>query len=258
MRSRPALPDCSQMPKTLAPLVLLGILLVAAPLASARRAGTLQLSHAVFTGPVNQVDCPPGTADSKACFQTSGTGVVPGLGVVSEHYLNYVEDPDSSCERWHSTPVLTVHGKGELDLSVRPPQDCVVPTTGVLNASLVFTVTSGSGVYAGASGQGTFVTRGGPGTTGRNADTVAGSLTVPGLVLDLTPPALSGAVSKTVVAPSKAKAVRVTFTITARDPGHGSVPVTCKPRSGTRFKLGRTRVVCSATDSSGNTAKARF
>jgi len=134
----------------------------------------------------------------------------------------------------------------------------VVPTTGVLNASLVFTVTSGSGVYAGASGQGTFVTRGGPGTTGRNADTLADSLTVPGLVLDLTPPALSGAVSKTVVAPSKAKAVRVTFTIKARDSGHGSVPVTCKPPSGSRFKLGRTRVVCSATDSSGNTAKARF
>jgi hypothetical protein len=246
------------MAKALVPIVLLGVLIVAAPVAPARTAGTLQLSQVVLAGGVNQVECPPGTADSTACFQASGTGVVPGLGVVSEQYLNFVEDPDSSCERWHSNPVLTVRGKGALYLSVRPPQDCVVPTTSVLNASLVFTVTGGSGIYAGASGQGTFVTRGGPGTTGRNADTLGGSLTVPGLVFDRTPPVLSGAISKAVLAPRTAKAVRVTFAVKARDPGHASVPVTCKPRSGSRFKLGRTRVVCSATDSSGNTAKARF
>jgi len=246
------------MLKTLASMIALGFVIIGTPAGSARMAGTLPLSHAVLAGRVNQVDCPAGTDASTACFQTSGTGVVPGLGVVSEHYLNYVEDPDSSCERWHSTPVLTVTGKGELDLSVRPPQGCVVPTTGVLNASLVFTVTGGSGIYAGASGQGTFVTRGGPGTTGKNADTLGGSLTVPGLVFDRTPPVLSGAVSKIVVAPRNATAVRVTYTVKAHDLGHGFVSVTCKPRSGSRFKLGRTRVVCSATDSSGNKATARF
>jgi hypothetical protein len=216
------------------------------------------------------VECPPGTDASTACFQTSGNGLVPGLGVVSEQYLNYVEDADSSCERWHSSPVLTVQGKGKLDLSVRPPNGCVVPTTGVLNGSLVFTVTGGSGIYAGASGQGTFVTRGGPGTTGRNTDTLGGSLTVPNLVFDVTPPVLSGAVSKTVVAPRHAKAVRVAYKVTGKDTGPSipppncttakcdSVPVTCKPRSGSRFKLGRTTVLCSATDDSGNKATARF
>jgi hypothetical protein len=195
---------------------------------------------------------------------------VQGLGVVSEQYLNVVEDPDSPCERWHSNPVLTVRGKGELDLSLRPPNGCVVPTTGVLNASLVYTVTGGSGVYAGASGQGTFVTRGGPGTTGRNADTLGGSLTVPNLVFDVIPPVFSGAVSKTVVAPRGARAVRVAYKVKAKDTGAPTprppcrtstcdlVPVTCKPRSGSSFKHGRTRVVCSATDSSGNKATARF
>jgi HYR domain len=246
------------MPRTLAPMFVLGVLIVSAPVAGARTTGTLSLSHAVLAGRINQVECPPGTGDSTACFQTTGTGKVRGLGVVSEQYLNFVEDPDSSCERWHSNPVLTVRGKGELDLSLRPPNGCIVPTAGVLNGTLAYTVTGGSGIYAGASGQGTFVSRGGPGTTGRNTDTLAGTLTVPGLVFDRTPPMLSGAVSKTVLAPRGASAVRVTYKVKAQDPGHGSVAVTCKPRSGSHFKLGRTRVVCSATDDSGNKATARF
>jgi hypothetical protein len=119
-------------------------------------------------------------------------------------------------------------------------------------------VTGGSGAYAGASGQGTFETRGGPGTTGRISDTLGGSLTVAGLVFDRTPPVLSGATSKTVQASKGSSAARVTYKVTARDPGHGSVGVTCKPRSGSRFNLGRTRVVCSAVDDSGNKATARF
>jgi HYR domain len=246
------------MAKRVAPLLVLAVLVVSAPIAGARTTGTLVLSHAVLAGAINQVDCPAGTDPTTACFQISGTAVVPGLGAVSDHYMLFVEDPDSSCERWHSSPVLSVRGKGEIHLSVLPPNGCVVPTTGVLNGSLVFTVTGGSGVYSGASGQGTFETRGGPGTTGRNTDTLAGNLTVPGLMFDITPPVFTGAVSKTVRAPRGASAVRVTYRVKARDPGHGPVGATCKPRSGSRFKLGRTRVACSATDASGNTAKARF
>lgn len=246
------------MRRALLALLVLGAAIAAAPVAPARIAGTLSISHAVLSGSVNQVACPPGTDPTTACFQVKGSGLIPGLGAVSEQYLNFVEDPDSSCERWHSNPVLTVRGKGDLDLSVRPPQDCVVPTTGALNATLVFTVTGGSGIYAGAAGQGTFETRGGPGTTGRNNDTLGGSVTVPGLVFDRTPPVFSGATSKTVFAGAQARSIHVRYTVTARDPGHGPVSVTCKPRSGSSFKLGRTKVTCSATDSSGNKATARF
>ena len=240
------------------PIVVLGVLVAAVASADASApAGTLNFSHAVLTGHVNQDPCPPGNDPSTACFQTSGTGVVRGLGVVTEQYLLFVEDADSSCEQWHSTPVLTVAGKGKLDLSVKS-QGCVVPTTSALNASLVYTVSGGSGIYAGASGSGSLVTRGGPGTTGRNVDTFGGSLTVQGLVFDLTPPILRGAVSRVVVAPRGSSSARVGFSVKARDPGHGSVPVTCKPRARSRFRLGRTRVVCSAADSSGNRATARF
>lgn len=240
-----------------APMVVLCLVVALVPVAAARTTGTLTVSHAVLAGTNSQVDCPAGTDPTTACFQISGTGVVRGLGVVSDSYLLFVEDPDSSCEVWHANPVLTVRGKGKLDLVTRAPNGCVVPTTGVLNGSLVFTITGGSGQYAGASGQGTFETRGGPGTTGRNTDTLAGSLTVPNLRFDLIAPVIKGAVSKTVVAPRNAKAVRVLYRVTARDTGR-RVPVTCKPRAGSRFRLGRTRVLCSAMDSSGNTAKARF
>jgi len=42
--------------------------------------------------------------------------------------------------------------------------------------------------------------------------------------------------------------------------GHvdGAVAVSCRPASGSRFKIGRTNVTCSAADKTGNTATARF
>jgi hypothetical protein len=252
---------------TLATILLAGFLLavssstdfaLSTPKAFATAAGTLKLSRALLTGHVFQDQCPAGTDPSTACFQSSGSGLIRGLGKVSERKLIVVDDPDSSCERWHSNSVIRVTGKGEIDLSLRPPNGCVIPTTGVLNASLVYTVTGGSGTYAGASGSGTFVVRGGPGTTGRETDTLSGGLVVPGLTFDLTPPIFSGVTSKTVLAPSGAMAVRVHYTVTARDPGHGTVGVRCKPRSGSRFKIGRTRVTCFAMDSSANRATARF
>lgn len=81
---------------------------------------------------------------------------------------------------------------------------------------------------------------------------------MPGLDFDTTPPAITGAVAKTVKAPKKVKSMRVRYVVTAKDAVDGAVPVTCKPRSGSSFKRGRTKVSCSATDSSGNTAKAAF
>ena len=68
---------------------------------------------------------------------------------------------------------------------------------------------------------------------------------------------MKGIVSKTVRAPRGAKRVRVTYKVTARD-DVDAVPVSCRPRSGSRFRIGRTVVKCTATDGSGNTATAKF
>ncbi|CAM5568108.1 hypothetical protein SANTM175S_00305 [Streptomyces antimycoticus] len=45
----------------------------------------------------------------------------------------------------------------------------------------------------------------------------------------------------------------VDFTATAQDAVDGDLPVSCDPAPGWRFPVGRTRVSCTATDSSGNT-----
>ena len=56
-----------------------------------------------------------------------------------------------------------------------------------------------------------------------------------------------GAVSKTVKAPKKAKSMRVRYTVKATDAVDGAVATKCTPRSGSAFKVGRTKVTCSAT-----------
>jgi hypothetical protein len=123
-------------------------------------------------------------------------------------------------------------------------------------------IASGTGKYAGASGTLVERTSVGPGNPiclcGTAITTWTGTLTVPGVEFDLTPPVLTGAVSKTVRAPEGAKRVRVRFKVTAKDAVDGSRPVVCTPPAGSFFKLGRTRVTCSAKDSSANTRRVRF
>src|SRR4029079_6444173 len=82
-------------------------------------------------------------------------------------------------------------------------------------------------------------------------DTWSGTLLVPGLNFDLTPPTLSGAANKVVRAPRGRKRLRVNFNVTALDDLDGTVAVSCTPKPGSLFKLGRTAVTCSATDTSG-------
>jgi hypothetical protein len=128
-----------------------------------------------------------------------------------------------------------------------------------LTLSRAFTITGGSGIYAGASGGGTVSHQAvatGTGIVGR--DLWTGTLSVPGLEFDLTPPTLSGAVNRTVRARKGSKRARVTYRVTASDAVDGSVPVSCRPRSGSRFMIGRTLVRCSASDTSANANAGRF
>jgi len=122
-----------------------------------------------------------------------------------------------------------------------------------------FTVTGGTGIYAGASGSG-MATRAlvqtDQGAAGR--ETWTGTLTVPGLEFDLTPPTITGAAAMKVRAPRRATRVRVIYHVSATDAIDGPLAAACRPRSGSRFRIGRTRVRCSATDRSANTATARF
>jgi len=156
---------------------------------------------------------------------------------------------------------FAIASKGDLLFQLAEGAQCVNEETdfAVRAQTQAFTVTGGTGIYAGASGTGIVTRRLGDTSTGAaGTETWTGTLTVPGLEFDLTPPTLAGATSKTVRAKKRAKAARVTYRVTAQDDRDGTVPVTCSPKSGTRFEIGRTKVNCAATDTSANITEASF
>jgi hypothetical protein len=120
------------------------------------------------------------------------------------------------------------------------------------------TITGGSGRYAGASGGGTIAQESKGPPSWRGTDSWTGTLVVQGLDFDLTPPTVAGARDTTVRAPQGAKRARVRYAVSANDQVEGAVRVACRPRSGSWFSVGRTRVGCSAADTSGNESTASF
>ena len=214
-----------------------------------------------------ETPCPAGSPPAFQCFARAGSLVVPGLGAVQESHNYVLERGPAGCvpslgsdavRLIPSTVVFTVAGKGSIDLNTSGT-GCL-PRDGTLIATETFTITGGSGVYAGASGGGTVETHFSfPGSsTFSGADIWTGTLIVPGYSFDLTPPIIAGAKSRTVRIARRASHARITYTVTARDDVDFNVPVTCTPKSGHRFRLGPTRVSCFATDTSANTGKASF
>lgn len=208
--------------------------------------------------------CPtPSYADF--CGARKSSGPFPGLGQTSATYEFYGDYGQPSCEDPNSGSALAypltlvVEGKGEVHLAVDKGSECMGLET-LYNQTQSFTVTGGTGIYVGASGSGTLERQLGDTTsTGRHGrERWKGTLNVPGLDFDVTSPVISGATSKTVRAKTGARSARVSFTVTAQDDRDGSLRVTCAPRSGFRFPVGKTKVTCEATDSSGNPASSSF
>jgi hypothetical protein len=201
------------------------------------------------------VDCPPGTPEPNECFLYQGEGVVSGLGATTLRFTLVTKTPSPGCELWSSPDLtLTVAAKGRIDLVASEP---TCQRDDSPSGSMGFTVTGGSGIYAGARGDGTLGVNQIVGTTKAHF-AWDGTITVPGLQFDTTPPTLIGLRNRTVKALRTAKRRLVTYTVKAADTVDGSVPTVCLPRSGSRFKLGRTTVACSAADTSGNVARGKF
>jgi hypothetical protein len=179
---------------------------------------------------------------------------IRGLGAVSVSSLAVItETPlNSGCWVWRLTGAVTVAGKGEIEFTATDP-GCQQQAT----ASLSYTVTAGTGPYAGASGSGALTIPVFNESAKTGFEHLDGSLSVPELAFDTTPSVLKDAVLKTVRAKSRKGAV-VRYSVTATDAVDGTVPASCKPPSGSRFRIGTTRVRCSATDASGNIAAAAF
>jgi hypothetical protein len=244
-------------------VIAVGVVLATALPAAAshgRSADTLQLVRAGLSSPsFAAVGCPSGAPAGADCWAINGAGEVPGLGAVSESGVLVVAAPHTSCEVWQSTPVLTVTGKGTIELFVHTPAGGCLDTTastGAVDVTQVFTVTGGTGAYADASGSGSVVTVGI--LQVRQANAFAGTLVAPSATFDLTPPVIAGASARVVRAPKGKRAVRVRFAVSAQDDVAGPVAASCMPASGSSFRIGHTRVTCTATDSSANTATATF
>lgn len=248
----------SRLGPTWVRVVLVGALVVstaasgAAAGVPARRAG--KAGSLVFAMSIalhnSGTTCPAGVPLTTECFMIQGESSVPGLGSVSENYLAMDDQSNRSCRRtsW-SQVVLSVAGKGTIDATLAA-SGCDASQNAIGNAT--FTVTGGTERYAGASGSGT------ENASDLTRDAWSGTLTVSGLTFDTAPPVIHGAVSKTVRVRKSTRRVRVSYKVSAGDAVDGTVEVSCTPRSGTWFRLGRTRVGCSATDSSANTATAAF
>jgi hypothetical protein len=158
----------------------------------------------------------------------------------------------SGCWLWRVTGTLSVAGKGDISFSASDP-GCQKQST----VTLAYKVEGGTGKYDGATGSGTFAVPTFVESNFTGTQSWSGTVDVPGLEFDTTPPVFHGAVKKTARAKS-AKGAVVRYAVTATDAVDGSVPTICKPRSGTRFKVDKTTVKCSATDASANVATTTF
>jgi HYR domain len=238
--------------------------ITASPVAGSTVAtGTLEM-NASLTLASQFTTCPQG-GTATDCDARTVDGPFPGLGSVTASFTYPMDWGSGACPsgfgRALAYPIrLVVAGKGAIDVAVSEAPSCVaIESTGTQTQA--FTVKGGTGIYAGASGSGKLTpVLAGPSSDGsrHGFETWQGTLTVSGLEFDLIAPKFGGAKSRTVVAPRRAHKVRVRFLVTAADDVDGPVPVTCRPRSGSRFRIGRTPVRCSAIDSSANAATASF
>ena len=242
-------------------VAVLGSMAFAGRGASADSVGTLQVGSPLFEN-FTFVACPAGTPTTTVCHPSvsARATLVPGLGTVTTAPFTLVlDDFTTACTRVHTQAPILVAGKGEIDLAM-PLSGCIRQDqlAGEWPAIPV-TVSGGSGRYSGASGSGaiTIVTRVRAPETGSATWTWTGTLNVPGLTFDMTPPKIRGVASKLVKTRSP-KGRRVRYSVSATDATDGTVAVDCRPKSGSVFRVRRTTVGCTSTDSSGNTATTRF
>jgi hypothetical protein len=241
-------------------VVLVGLVLVSSAAGSGARAWSTLDVKSQFRLTWDIGPCPSGTPPTTVCAPFSGKGVVPGLGHVKVRYTIFHDVRDHSCGPFDFSPVVfEVAGKGVITASLSDPAARCWGFPPRVYGPFLAAVSGGSGRYAGASGGGSaelhiYETL----NSRRSTDSWVATLTVPGLEFDTTTPVLSGIAPKVVRAPAGTKRVPVRFAVTARHAVDGSVPVSCRPRSGSRFRLGRTSVTCLAEDESGNVANANF
>jgi HYR domain len=234
-------------------------ILLLAPLALALNASAGSVTaNITLLGEFRVAECTEGGATAR-CFIVEESGPWPGLGQVEVHETvvqSGLMDEDL-CEPQTRHGVFTTN-RGTISY-VATGIDC--PGTrnllgGYRGVIADWVVTGGTGLYEGATGDGTQNVR--PEDDGDEVNThYVGSVSVPGVEFDTAAPVLRGVPRRLTVRSARPAIVKYT-TPTAVDAVDGAVAVTCLPRSGARFRIGRTVVRCAATDSSANERAATF
>ena len=250
--------------------IVLASLVAVAAVASASSAGAAETftARSDFGGGWAANPCTqslPQGADHQLCFDHTATPLVSGLGRVSLSFIAWQTYFPPDCVHLAvAGGSLVTAGKGTLHFA-GSKTGCAGSTSDgnlMLKGQVPVSVTGGDGNFLDGSGQGTLRLLSSGTATNNFAGPATGrlklALDLPNGTFDITPPTISGAVSKHVRAVGKAKRVRVTYRVTAQDAVDGHVPVSCKPRSSSPFRIGRTKVNCSATDRSANKVTAGF
>jgi HYR domain len=244
--------------------VLVGVALAAAPGVSGstvQAVGMLQIDSRSVVLKYRFGDyCPPGEPAETECVRFVGESLIPGLGRATTTYTKMLRGKEGCPVTQHKAVELEIAGKGAIQLS--NPADICGPYAPATVGPQNYTVTGGTGLYAGASGSLDHISS----TNmidhgcrcGTGSESWRGTLTVPGMKFDVTAPTLTGARSKTIRVRESVRRARVRYVVQGADAVDGVVVVTCAPRSGSYFRLGRTWVACRATDASGNTARVAF
>ena len=248
--------------------VVVAAAIAVAPAASKPQAVAGRLDFRVTlkqSGPFS-IPCPVFLpSEESACIPfTVWTSVVRGLGNISANGVWALGIGPPACPAGLAKPITTfsplfVAGKGTIGFTFAEAAHCVPFEDGSAwwpPEPQEFTITGGTGRFAAASGEGTRVHTSVPGFPA--TETWMGTLELSGHTFDMTAPKLHGADSRTVRTPKGAKSAPVTFRVTATDGADGAVPVSCLPRSGSYFRIGKTTVECFAADTSGNSARAAF
>jgi HYR domain len=221
--------------------------------------------HAALTFRGVGAACPSGYPSSAECHsRTAGPVAVSGLGFVSQSYVAAVDLVPVGCpagtQKILSYPSrLIVKDRGQIFIAVAASSTCADVGVPLLSVAQSFTITGGTGAFAGASGSGV-VSRTHVGCCpGFGTDNWNGTITAPGFVVDLRPPTIRGAHNRVVHAAAPAKRIPVKYRVSALDAVDGALRPTCRTRSGSRFRVGRrTTVRCSVSDRSANLSRAEF
>jgi hypothetical protein len=197
-----------------------------------------------------------GQAPNVSCDPVSGTafdvGTTPVTCTATDAAGNFAELTFNVTVQDNTAPLLVLNGVNPLALEVGETytEDGAIAmdnVDGAVAVNVTGTVdTATPGTYT--------LTYSASDAAGNSA-----SVTRTVVVSDNTGPTISDVPGTTTAEATSGAGAEVTYTEpTATDLSSGGASISCAPASGSVFPLGTTTVVCTATDSSGNTAQATF